>query len=212
MAVHEERKDYNRFRLNETDLDPDPIAQFEKWFLEATQSGIIEPNAMSLATATPDGRPSARIVLLRQVDERGFAFFTNYESRKSKELDANPHAALLFFWQSLERQVRVEGKVTRAEPEDSDRYFEGRPLTSRIGAWASPQSEVISGREFLEERCRAIESRFPAGQVPRPPFWGGYRVEPEAIEFWQGGPGRLHDRLRYSRRDGGHWRIERLAP
>ncbi len=212
MAVHDQRQDYDRFRLNESDLDADPIRQFEKWFEEATQSDLVEPNAMALATATSDGRPSVRIVLLRQVDHRGFAFFTNYDSRKSRELEANPHASLLFFWQSLERQVRVEGQVERVDAAESDRYFLGRPLTSRIGAWASPQSEVIAGREVLEQLCREFEARFPAGEVPRPPYWGGYRLNPQSVEFWQGGPSRLHDRLRYTRQPGEVWLVERLAP
>jgi pyridoxamine 5'-phosphate oxidase len=212
VAIHDQRKDYNRFSLHESDLAPDPIRQFEKWFEEALLSDVVEPNAMSLATATPEGRPSVRIVLLRGVDLRGFAFFTNYDSRKGRELDANPHAALVFFWQSLERQVRVEGQVERVGADESDRYFQDRPLASRLGAWASPQSEVIAGRELLEERCRELESRFANGNIPRPANWGGYRVVPESIEFWQGGPGRLHDRLRYTKRRGGDWLVERLAP
>jgi pyridoxamine 5'-phosphate oxidase len=212
VTIHEHRKDYSRFSLREVDLDPDPIRQFEKWFEEASLSDIAESNAMALATATPEGRPSVRIVLLRAVDHRGFAFFTNYDSRKGRELDANPQASLLFFWQGLERQVRVEGQVERADADESDRYFQGRPLASRIGAWASPQSEVIVGREILEERCRELEARFADGDVPRPANWGGYRVVPEAIEFRQGGPGRLHDRLRYTKRQGEGWFVERLAP
>jgi pyridoxamine 5'-phosphate oxidase len=212
VTIHEQRKDYNRFSLREADLNADPIRQFEKWFEEASLSDIAEPNAMSLATSTMEGRPSVRIVLLRAVDERGFAFFTNYDSRKARELDGNPHAALLFFWQPLERQVRIEGRVERVDADESDRYFAGRPVPSKIGAWASPQSDIIAGREFLEERCREFEARFSDGNIPRPANWGGYRVVPETLEFWQGGPSRLHDRLCYSKRDGEGWLVERLAP
>jgi pyridoxamine 5'-phosphate oxidase len=212
MTIHERRKDYSRFSLREEELDPDPIRQFEKWFEEASLSDIAEPNAMALATSTPEGRPSVRVVLLRAVDQRGFAFFTNYESRKGRELDANPHAALLFFWPGLERQVRIEGQVERVDAEESDEYFQTRPLASKIGAWASPQSDVIAGRAVLEESCRALQARFLQGDVPRPANWGGYRVVPESIEFWQGGPGRLHDRLRYTKQPGEVWLVERLAP
>jgi pyridoxamine 5'-phosphate oxidase len=212
VTIHERRTDYSRFSLQEADLDADPIRQFEKWFEEASNSDVAEPNAMSLATATPEGRPSVRIVLLRGVDRRGFAFFTNYNSRKGRELDANPQAALVFFWQSLERQVRIEGQVERVDIEESDRYFQSRPLASRLGAWASPQSDVIPGRAVLEERCLELEARFADGEIPRPANWGGYRVVPESIEFWQGGPGRLHDRLRYTKQQGEGWLVERLAP
>jgi pyridoxamine 5'-phosphate oxidase len=212
VAIHDLRTDYGRFALLEADLEADPIRQFEKWFEEASLSDVAEPNAMSLATATPEGRPSVRIVLMRALDQRGFAFFTNYDSRKGRELDANPQAALLFFWPGLERQVRVEGRVERVDADESDRYFHSRPLASRIGAWASPQSDVISGRDVLEERCRELEDRFADRNVPRPANWGGYRVVPESIEFWQGGPSRLHDRLRYTRQQGDSWLVERLAP
>jgi pyridoxamine 5'-phosphate oxidase len=212
MTVHEHRKDYTRFSLREEELDPDPIRQFEKWFEEASLSDIAEPNAMALATSTSEGRPSVRVVLLRAVDQRGFAFFTNYESRKGRELDANPHAALVFFWSGLERQVRIEGQVERVDAEESDEYFQTRPLASKIGAWASPQSDVIAGRAVLEESCRALQARFPNGDVPRPANWGGYRIVPESIEFWQGGPSRLHDRLRYTKQPGEGWLVERLAP
>ncbi len=212
MTTDERRKEYQRFHLREEDVDPDPIRQFASWFEAASSSEVPEANAMALATATPDGRPSVRIVLLRGFDERGFTFFTNYDSRKGRELDANPHAALVIFWQELERQIRIEGRVERATDEESDRYFHGRPAGSRIGAWASPQSRVLPGREALEALYRDVESRYAEGAIPRPTNWGGYRVIPESIEFWQGRPSRLHDRLRYSPRPEGGWLIERLAP
>jgi pyridoxamine 5'-phosphate oxidase len=167
---------------------------------------------MTLATATPLGRPSARMVLLRGADERGFSFFTNYESRKARELEANPYAALVFFWHELERQVRIEGRVERVSPDESDRYFHSRPRGARIGAWASPQSQVIAGREVLESRYSESENRHPDETIPRPANWGGYRLIPDSIEFWQGRPNRLHDRLRYTLRPGRSWLIERLAP
>ena len=212
VTISDARKDYARSSLHEENLDPDPIRQFALWFDEATKSAVPEPNAMTLATCTSDGRPSARIVLLRGVDERGFAFFTNYESRKARELDSNPWAALVFFWHDLERQVRVEGRVERVSAEDSDVYFHSRPESSRIGAWASPQSQVIPSREALEERFGDLENRFADGAISRPPNWGGYRLVPDRVEFWQGRPSRLHDRLRYTRRQHGDWLIERLAP
>jgi pyridoxamine 5'-phosphate oxidase len=212
VTISDARKDYARSSLHEENLDPDPIRQFALWFDEATKSAVPEPNAMTLATCTIDGRPSARIVLLRGVDERGFAFFTNYESRKARELDSNPWAALVFFWHDLERQVRVEGRVERVSAEDSDVYFHSRPESSRIGAWASPQSQVIPSREALEERFGDLENRFADGAISRPPNWGGYRLVPDTVEFWQGRPSRLHDRLRFTRRQHGDWLIERLAP
>lgn len=206
------RSEYSGRSLREQDVDADPFRQFERWFGEACECAVAEPNVMTLATATPDGRPSARLVLLRGISERGFTFFTNYESRKARELDANPWAALVFFWRELARQVRIEGNVERVSDEESDRYFHTRPQGARISAWASPQSEVVVSREALEEWCREFEIRFGDGIVPRPANWGGYRVIPDSIEFWQGGANRLHDRLRYVRRAEGGWRIERLAP
>jgi pyridoxamine 5'-phosphate oxidase len=212
VSIEHQRKDHTRSSLGEAELDADPIRQFLAWFEDASQSGVVESNAMALATASADGRPSVRMVLLRGVDARGFTFFTNYESKKARELEANPHAALVFFWHELERQVRVEGRVERVTDEESDIYFQSRPAGARIGAWSSPQSEVIAGRETLEARYREYESLYPDGNAPRPANWGGYRLSPQSIEFWQGRPNRLHDRLRYTRFPIGGWRIERLAP
>jgi pyridoxamine 5'-phosphate oxidase len=211
MSIADLRREYQLRGLSESEVDPDPVAQFRRWFDGALAAGVAEPNAMVLATATPDGRPSARVVLLKGVDERGFAFFTNYLSRKGRELASNPHAALTFFWPELERQVRVEGTVAPVSPEESDAYFRSRPPDSQLGAWASPQSEVVGGREMLERRLAELRERFAGGDVPRPPHWGGYRLQPQAIEFWQGRADRLHDRLCYTRA-GSAWRIGRLAP
>jgi pyridoxamine 5'-phosphate oxidase len=205
------RKEYTRAGLAESDANPDPIAQFRRWFDDALAAGLREPNAMTLATATPDGRPSARVVLLKGFDERGFVFYTNYEGRKGEELEENPYCALVFYWAELERQVRVEGRVSRVPKRESDEYVGSRPRGSRLGAWASEQSRPVGGREVLEERLRALEAEYEAREVPRPPFWGGYRVEPEVIEFWQGRENRLHDRLVYRRSSGG-WGRERLQP
>jgi pyridoxamine 5'-phosphate oxidase len=185
--------------------------QFGRWFADAKAADLIEPNAMTLATADAGGRPSARMVLLKGFDQRGFVFYSNYGSRKAGELAGNPAAALVFWWPPLERQVRVEGGVERVTREESDAYFRTRPLGSRLGAWASEQSRVIVGRADLERRLEELEARFGDGAVPLPPFWGGYRVQPEVIEFWQHRPNRLHDRLRYRRVPGG-WTIERLSP
>ena len=206
------RKTYSLGSLDAADVDPDPIRQFQTWFAQALDAKLPEPNAMTVATVDEQGRPAARILLIKGVDERGFVFFTNYESRKGRELSANPHAALLFHWIELERQVRIEGKVELTSAEESDAYFNSRPLGSRIGAWASEQSTVIPNREMLEAREREITAQY--GEAPpRPPHWGGYRLVPEAIEFWQGRPSRLHDRIRYTRESASAaWKIERLAP
>jgi pyridoxamine 5'-phosphate oxidase len=211
MHLADLRKDYTQRGLSEADLFADPVAQFRAWFAQALAAGLAEPNAMTLATCTPDGRPSARVVLLKALDERGFAFFTSYDGRKARELAANPRASLVFYWAELERQVRVEGGVERTSEADSDAYFESRPRGSQLGAWSSEQSRVVANRAVLEERVVELEAKYANGPVPRPPFWGGFRVRPEAVEFWQGRSSRLHDRLRY-RRDGTRWVIERLCP
>ena len=206
------REEYTRAGLKESDTDPNPIEQFRAWFDEALTANLHEPNAMTLATATPEGRPSARVVLLKGFDERGFVFYTNYEGRKSGELEANPRCALDFYWGELERQVRIEGRAGRIPDEESDVYFAGRPRGSQLGAWVSEQSRPVADRGVLERRLRELEAEYEGHEVPRPPFWGGYRVEPEIIEFWQGRENRLHDRLVYRRSGNGGWRRERLQP
>jgi pyridoxamine 5'-phosphate oxidase len=205
------RKDYARGSLDETSVDADPIRQFDAWFKQALDARLPEPNTMTLATVDARGYPSARIVLIKGVDERGFVFFTNYESRKGLDLAANPHASLLFYWIELERQVRVEGTVVKTNAEESDTYFHSRPLGSRIGAWASEQSRPIESRALLEAREKSFSERF-GDNPPRPPHWGGYRLVPETVEFWQGRPSRLHDRILYTRLSAGGWRISRLSP
>jgi pyridoxamine 5'-phosphate oxidase len=210
-SIADLRREYARARLDERDVSPDPIAQFAAWFADAQAAEVEEVNAMALATATRDGLPSARVVLLKGFDERGFVFFTDYRSRKGMELEANPRAALVLCWSELERQVRISGSVTRTSKEESEAYYRSRPLGSRLGAWVSHQSQSIPSRQTLEAGLREVEQRFGTGEVPLPPYWGGYRVRPEMIEFWQGRENRLHDRIRYVREAGG-WRIERLAP
>ena len=205
------RKDYALSSLSEADVDPDPIRQFDRWFADALTAQVLEPNAMTLATATRDGVPSARIVLLKGVDARGFVFFTDYRSRKGAELSENPLAALTFLWKEIERQVRIAGAVSRVSSAESESYYRSRPLGSRLGAWASHQSAVIPSRADLEQRLHEVTERFAAGDVPLPAHWGGFRVVPDEIEFWQGRTNRLHDRLRY-RRDESRWALERLSP
>jgi pyridoxamine 5'-phosphate oxidase len=197
--------------LTEADLLDDPIALFERWYADAQAASTSEPNAMTLATATPDGRPSARVVLLKGVDARGFAFYTNEQSRKGRELAANPQAALTLLWPALERQVRVVGRVTRVDDAEADAYFASRPRGSQLGAWASQQSRPLAGRDELDARWAELSERWEGEDVPRPPHWGGFRVEPDEIEFWQGRADRLHDRFAYVRADDG-WQRTRLAP
>ncbi|KMQ80798.1 Pyridoxamine 5'-phosphate oxidase [Candidatus Burkholderia pumila] len=206
------RKNYSRSSLDAADVDSNPICQFETWFAQALDAQLPEPNAMTLATVDTNGRPSARIVLIKGVDERGFAFFTNYDSRKGRELAENPAASLLFHWIELERQVRIEGRVVKTSALESDTYYASRPLGSRIGAWASDQSRPIANREMLELRKKEISEKY-GDQLPRPPHWGGYRLVPDVLEFWQGRPSRLHDRIVYKRASGDDpWQITRLAP
>lgn len=205
------RHDYVAHGLHRADLDADPIKQFTNWFGAATAAEIRDVNAMALATATPDGTPDVRIVLLKGVDERGFVFFTNYESAKGKQIAANPRVVLNIFWVQLERQIRIGGRAEKISGQESEEYFHTRPVGSQLGAWASQQSEVIANREVLETKLAELTQKFAGSKIPLPPFWGGYRVVPEAIEFWQGRADRLHDRFRYMR-DGAGWRIDRLSP
>lgn len=205
------REEYRRQGLDRAEMAADPFTQFRGWLDDAVRAGVREPGAMTLATTDPEHRPSARTVLLRGLDSGGFVFFTNYASRKARELSMNPNAALVFLWTALERQVCVAGAVVKVTPAESDAYFSGRPRGSRLGAWASPQSTVLTDRGQLEGYLADVERRFASRDVPRPPHWGGYRLEPETVEFWQGRPDRLHDRLRYRREPDG-WVLERLAP
>jgi pyridoxamine 5'-phosphate oxidase len=206
------RVSYEADGLRESDVHPNPFKQFEKWFEEAMAAHPDEPNAMALATATKDGVPSARMILLKGFDERGFVFFTNYDSQKGRELEQNPQAALVFYWPELAKQVRVTGEVSQVMKEESEAYFQSRPIGSQLGALASHQSQVIPNREVLERRLEELTAEYQNRPIPLPPHWGGYRLSPRAIEFWQGRPNRLHDRLRYTRQANGRWLIERLSP
>jgi pyridoxamine 5'-phosphate oxidase len=212
ISLADLRAEYTQAGLERRDLDPNPLLQFQKWFEQALKAGIREPNAMVLATVNAAGEPSVRIVLLKGVDERGFTFFTNYRSRKAVELQANPRGALNFPWIDLERQVNVIGAVTKVSAQESEAYFKSRPRGNRLGAWASRQSEVIVDRSVLEKRMQEAESKYAGGDIPLPPDWGGYRLKPSEIEFWQGRPNRLHDRFRYLLQADNSWRIDRLSP
>lgn len=211
-TIHNIRRDYMLQHLSEEAVADTPVEQFSRWWNDAITSNVDEVNAMTLATASNDGLPSARIVLLKGFNEEGFVFFTNYQSYKAKNLEENPRACLVFFWKELERQVRITGLVSRVTDAESDEYFNSRPEASRIGAWTSPQSTVIISRQWLEEKESEFIKSFMKDAIPRPPHWGGYRVKPVSVEFWQGRPGRLHDRIQYSLEEEGNWRIERLAP
>jgi len=211
MPIADLRRSYTLAGLRRADLNPDPIAQFGKWLQQTIDAQMLEPTAMTLATVGKSGRPSARIVLLKGVDERGLIFYTNYESRKARELAENPQGALVFYWAELERQVRVTGVVSSISREESEAYFKTRPRGHQLGAWVSTQSDVIASRGVLEERLELFEQKYP-DTVPLPPFWGGYILSPTEIEFWQGRPNRLHDRFRYTKQANGNWLIERLAP
>jgi pyridoxamine 5'-phosphate oxidase len=205
------RREYIKNGLLESDIDKDPFRQFSLWFEQASNAGIMEPNAMSHATVSPDGQPSMRVVLLKGVDDKGFIFFTNYESRKGKDIELNPKSSLLFFWGELERQVRIEGTIEKISQESSKAYFDSRPEGSRIGAWSSNQSEVVASRDVLEARFDENMSRFAGKDIPMPDYWGGYRLVPTMLEFWQGRGSRMHDRIRYRLVDN-TWLIDRLSP
>lgn len=210
-SVADLRREYSRARLDESNVSPDPITEFARWFEEAVKAEVQEPNAMTLASVGSAGAPSARIVLLKGFDARGFIFFTDYRSQKGTELEQNPRAAMVFYWPELERQIRITGTTTPIGREESEAYFRTRPRGSRISAWASHQSQVIASRKLLEDRVPELERRYPGDDVPLPPYWGGLRVVPESVEFWQGRTSRLHDRIRYTK-TADAWRIERLSP
>ena len=210
-SIGDLRRDYAQGRLDEASVAPDPMLEFARWFEEALKAEARDANAMTLATASADGVPSARIVLLKGFDERGFVFFTDYRSRKGNELSQNPRAALVFYWPELERQVRITGSTAPTPPDESEAYFRSRPRGSRLSAWISHQSQVIESRQELEAQIPQLESRYPGDDIPLPPYWGGFRLRPDSIEFWQGRTNRLHDRIRYARA-GDRWRIERLSP
>jgi pyridoxamine 5'-phosphate oxidase len=210
--MNDTKPQYNSDSIDEKTVDRDPLKLFQRWLDEAIAAGIHLPEAMTLATSTPEGKPSARLILLKEADERGFVFYTNYNSPKARDLDSNPQAAMVFYWPQLERQVRVEGAIERTSADESDAYFKTRPRESQIGALASPQSEVIPSREALQQRARELEKLYEGREVKRPAHWGGYRLLPERIEFWKGRPSRLHDRILYERQSDGSWSIKRLAP
>lgn len=212
LSIADLRREYSLEGLHEKDSHPNPFDQFEAWFKDAMAAEVLETNAMTLATATADGRPSARIVLLKGFDSSGFVFFTNYDSRKGRELEENPYAALLFYWPELTRQIRVEGSVARVAVEESAAYFQSRGELSRLGAWASRQSRQIPGREVLDERMSELIAEYQGKDIPLPPFWGGFRLSPVSFEFWHGRPSRLHDRLYYTRQSDDSWQIVRLSP
>jgi pyridoxamine 5'-phosphate oxidase len=213
LSLADLREEYRRGALDEVNCDPNPIEQFRRWMQEARAAQLKEPNAMTLSTATADGRPSGRIVLLKELLPDGFVFYTNYTSRKGSEIEANPHVSLTFYWAELERQVRVEGQITKVSRDKSEAYFRGRPKGSRLGALASHQSEILPGRKPLEARLEELQWKYAdSDDVPAPDWWGGYCVRPEAIEFWQGRENRLHDRLLYRRTNGNNWAVERLSP
>ena len=212
ISIADLRQEYMREGLSRADASTDPFEQFQKWFDCVLETQLPVPNAMTLATATKDGKPSSRIVLMKGFDRDGFVFYTNYNSRKGQDLAENAQAALVFWWAELERQVRAEGRVERVSEQESDCYFQSRPLGSRVGAWVSPQSEVIESRAAMEQELQELVQEYKNGEVPKPPYWGGYRLNPTAIEFWQGRPNRLHDRLLYRRCSNSSWQIQRLAP
>ena len=212
INIRDLRQDYRASSLSEKDVDQNPFQQFSRWFNESIKAQILEPNAMTLATATADGIPNARIMLLKGFNEEGFTFFTNYNSKKAMEITENPNAALLFFWLELERQIRIKGKLFKVSQQESEDYFHSRPHGSQLGAHVSPQSSVIPDRDFLENRLKSLQEEYQDKEIPKPAHWGGYILKPEVIEFWQGGASRLHDRIVYTLQDNNTWKIERLAP